>query len=211
MNTILDALNWRYAVKRFDAEKKLSSQQVEDVLQAAVLTPSSYGLQPYKIVVVENKDLRDRLQAASHGQPQVTDASHFLVLCGRKDFNHEYLQDYIERIALQRNTTADTMSGFLKMMEGHLFGKFTEQDRKEWIAKQVYIVLGNIMTACAAMEIDTCPMEGLDSAEYDKILDLDEQNLFTALACPIGYRSTEDKYAGLPKFRYPQAELVVKQ
>ena len=208
MNKIIEDLNWRYACKKFDANKKLSDKQLETVLEALRLTPSSYGIQPWKFVLVEDISLREKLVAASWGQEQVKDASHLLVLCAPLNVDEELMQNYIDDMAKTRNQAKEELDGFKGMIM-----KLTERDtekNKAWANNQVYIALGNLMTVCAHLKIDCCPMEGFKPSQYDEILGLKERGLRSVLVAPIGFRDSDDKYIAIPKVRFSQDQLVIK-
>ena len=206
---ILAALNKRYATKKFDQRKKIPSQHVDTILEAVRLTPTSYGLQLMKIVVVENESTRAKLVPHSYGQEQVIEASHLLILCREKEVDQSHISAYISNIASTRNTSEITLDGFKNMMTNSILG-MSEESRKIWMNKQVYIALGNLLTICALLEIDACPMEGFDSDEYDRILELPEKNLNAVLAIPIGYRSEDDSNAGHKKVRRSTSDFIIK-
>jgi nitroreductase / dihydropteridine reductase len=207
MKDIIQKLNWRYATKQFDSQKKLSQDQLNTILTAGQLSPSSYGLQPWKFLVINNSQIRESLKAASWGQSQITDSSHLLVFCTRTDLNNDYIDNYVGEIEKASNLPAGTMKGFADMMKGAIANKTAEQITA-WSTKQTYIALGMVMSACADLEIDSCPMEGFDASSYDKILGLSEKNLTASVVLPVGYRSSEDKNAPKPKFRFPLEEVV---
>lgn len=204
---ILEDLNWRYATKEFDATKKVSEEDFNAIMESLRLSPSSFGLQPWKFVVVKNDEKRKELVAHSWGQKQVSEASHLIVLCSHKEFGKEQVQDYINHMAEVRSIDASTLDGFRDMMVGFLEGKTPEQ-RDIWMRNQIYIALGNLMTACAVMRIDACPMEGFLPQKYSEVLGLEEMGLNPVLVCPIGYRSEDDKYAVAAKVRYSTEELM---
>ena len=206
-NSIIEALNWRYATKKFDATKKLSEDQLNLILEAARLTPSSYGLEPWKFVVVTNPEIRAKLVAAAWHQSQITEASHLLVLCARTDVNIEYVDQYQQRIEHSNGMPAGAMSGLGDMIRGSV-GARTPEEIINWNAKQVYIALGEIMVACALNNIDSCPVEGFDAASFDEILGLKEMDLTATVVLPIGFRSAADTSAKRPKQRKPIEELV---
>lgn len=206
-NSIIEALNWRYATKKFDPSKKLSEDQLNLILEAARLTPSSYGLEPWKFVVVTNPEIRAKLVAAAWHQSQITEASHLLVLCARTDVNIEYVNQYQQRIEQASGRPAGAMSGLGDMIRGSV-GARTPEEIINWNAKQVYIALGNIMTVCALNNIDSCPVEGFDAASFDEILGLKEMDLTATVVLPIGFRSAEDTSAKRPKQRKEMNQVV---
>lgn len=208
MKNILDALNWRYATKGFDANKKVTEKDLETIQEAFRLTASSYGLQPWKLVVVENNELRQKLVEHSWGQRQVVDASHLLVLCRPSKFSMSHIDTYLDSICKIRGTSRSDLEWFENMMKGTL-GSFDETSINTWMEKQVYIALWNMMTVCAEMEIDSCPMEWFVRAKYDEILWLTDLGLSSVVLLPIWYRSEKDHYATTPKVRFDEKDLIV--
>jgi len=206
--SIVEDLKWRYATKEFDNSKKLSSEQLENVFESLRLSTSSFGLQTWKFVVVETPSLREQLLEHSWKQKQVVDASHLIVLCIPTDFGKDHIAKYVESTAQIRGVGLDTLDGYQKMMEGFV-SKKDEKSLEIWMTNQVYIALGHLLTACAAMRIDACPMEGFISKEYDRILALGEKKLKSVLVCPIGFRNEADKYASAKKVRFPKEELFI--
>ncbi|MCW3462794.1 NAD(P)H-dependent oxidoreductase [Chitinophaga nivalis] len=204
---ILEKLEWRYAVKKFDSTKKLSAAQLDRVIAATRLSASSYGLQPYKILVIENPAVREQLKAASWGQPQITDASQLIVFARYNDLNESHVDDYTNNIAATRNINPEDLAGFAGMMKGTV-NNLDEQGKATWTAKQAYIALGTLLTAAAAEGIDACPMEGFNAAQYDEILGLKEKGLATAVIAAIGFRAADDEMQHAKKVRKPIAELV---
>ena len=208
MNT-LESLNWRYATKKFDANRTLTDVQVDQLLEAGNLAASSYGLQPYKLLVIKNQDLQDQLVAHSYNQRQVADASHVIVIAARTDVNADYISAYSDRVEKTRGLDAGTMNTYRDVMVGTI-GKLSAEDLFQWSAKQTYIVLGTMMAAAAQMEIDTCPMEGFVPAKYDELLDLESKNLRSVLVLPVGYRAEDDAAQHQKKVRLPLDEIVVQ-
>jgi nitroreductase / dihydropteridine reductase len=205
---LLQQLNWRYATKGYDATKKLSPEQwamVQDVLQ---LSPSSFGLQPYKFVVVENPELRAKLREHAFNQPQVTDASHFIVFCRIDGMDQAYVDRFIELNAKVRGAELASFDGLKQMISGFV-GGLTPERFAPWADKQVYLALGNLLTSCAVMGIDASPMEGFDAAKFDEVLDLPARGLHAVVVCALGTRSPEDKYAMAKKVRYPKENLFL--
>ena len=205
---LLAALNWRYATKVFDAGKKISSETWQTLEQALVLTPTSYGLQPYKFLVVNNPAKRAELLPHSWGQKQVVDASHFVVFTARTEMKEADVDKLIRRTTDLRKLPADALNAYRGMMLGDVVNGPRGKTAHEWATRQAYIALGNLMTCAAIIGVDTCPMEGLNPAEYDRVLDLNYSGYATVVACALGYRAASDKYASLAKIRYETAELV---
>lgn len=208
MNSIIEDLSWRYACKKFDPSKKISDKDFEIILESLRLTPSSYGLQPWKFVVVKNEEKREKLIAASYNQKQVAEASHLVVLCAPTDFNASNVEAYIDNIIKTRGAHAASLEGYKNMMLGHIERLESSNKKMEWMVKQIYIALGNVMTVAATMRIDTCPMEGFSPSQYDEILGLKDKNLTSIVVCPFGYRSSEDQYAQVEKVRFNKDQLV---
>jgi nitroreductase len=203
---VLSQLAWRYAVKKFDPARKISSSDWKALEQSLVLSPSSFGLQPWKFLVIESMSLRQKLLPVSWNQSQVVDASHVVVFLIRKDLNATDVDRLIQATASARDITADSLAGFRSMML-----KFIQSpvlDVNAWADRQVYIALGTFMTTAAMMGIDTCPMEGIVPAQYDEILGLTGSGYATSVVATAGYRAVDDKYAQLAKVRYSTNEVV---
>lgn len=207
MDEYLKKLNWRYATKMFDASKKLSEEQINFLLTAAQQAPSSYGLQPWKFVVVTNPELRTKLRIAAYNQPQITDASHLIVLCTQRDMTPAQIQKYVDSVADTRGMSQESLAGLKGMME-NVTGGMTTQQRFDWNKRQVYLALGFLMSAAALQEIDTCPMEGFDAAQFDEILGLKGTDYAATVLCPVGFRDPSDKYIDAKKVRYSLDEIV---
>lgn len=208
-NELLAALNWRYATKVFDATKKIPSDVWDALEKSLVLTPTSYGLQPYKFLVVQNPAVRAALLPNSWGQKQVVDCSHFVVFLARTDMKEADIDNFIQRtVAVRKMPSAEVLAGYRGMMLGDVVNGPRGKIAHEWASRQCYIALGNLMTCAAVVGVDACPMEGIAPPEYDKILMLENSGYKTVVACALGYRAASDKYAGLAKVRYEKKELV---
>ena len=207
---LLTQLNWRYATKQFDSQRKISPQDWATLEESLVLTPSSFGLQPWKFIVVADQTTREKLVAASWGQRQVVDASHLVVFTIKRNLSEQSIEAYVNRIAEVRGVTRDSLAGYRDMMVGSIIQGRDEVARKHWASNQVYLALGNFLTSAALLGIDACPMEGIEPAQYDNILGLDSQDLGTVVVATAGYRATSDKYAGAKKVRFPKAEVLVE-
>ncbi|NSL89032.1 NAD(P)H-dependent oxidoreductase [Chitinophaga sp. Mgbs1] len=204
---IIEQLEWRYSTKKFDAAKKLSKEQLDRVLAATRLSASSYGLQPYKILVVENPAVRERLKAASWGQPQITDASHLVIFARVDNFNESHVDEYTNHIAQVRSINPEDLASFGAMMKGTV-NSLTPEKSAAWTSKQAYLALGTLLTAAAAEGIDTCPMEGFDASQYDEILELKEKGLATVVIAGLGFRQEDDPMQHAIKVRKPMEKLV---
>ncbi len=205
---LIEHLQWRYATKKFDATKTIPPAIWTALEDTLVLTPSSYGLQPWKFLVITNKQLREQLQPLSWNQAQVTDCSHFVVFTIKKNLTADHIDRFIARTAKVRGINEESIASFRKIMVDNVVYGSLSLTVNEWAARQVYISLGNFMTSAAMLGVDTCPMEGLEPANYDKLLGLPEKGFATVVACAAGYRSEEDKYETLAKVRFPKAEVL---
>jgi nitroreductase len=210
MNNINEALTWRYATKVFDTSKTISESDLQTILEAGNLAPTSYGLQPFRIVHVVDKELRMKLREVSYGQAQVTDAAALLVIAIRTDIDAAYVDAYIARIAAIRNMPVEALAGFADMMKGAVAAR-TLEARNAWSAKQSYIALGTMVATAATLGIDTCPMEGFDTAALDSLLELEKYNLASVAYLSLGYRSDADQSAGYKKVRLGMDEFVIEK
>ncbi|THV59097.1 NAD(P)H-dependent oxidoreductase [Flagellimonas alvinocaridis] len=206
MNNILEHRTWRYATKKFDASKKISHQDLETLLEATRLSASSYGLQPYHVFVITDPEIREKLKPVSWNQTQIKDASHLIVFAHATDFGEELVDDFITNLSDTRDIPLDGLNGYAEMMKSNLLGLPTDV-KASWAGKQVYIALGNALQAAAELQIDTCPMEGFQPEEYNRILGLTDKNLNAAVVLAVGYRSQEDETQHLPKVRKSKEEL----
>lgn len=205
---ILSALNWRYACKVFDPAKKIPEETWAALEQSLVLTPSSFGLQPWKFLVIQDAELREKLVPHSWHQRQVADASHLVVLAVPKVMPESHIDVNILRMAEVRGGTPDALIGFRKMVTGFRDGLEAKGQTEQWAKLQSYIALGQFMLAAALLGVDTCPMEGFVAAKFDEILGLDAQGWTTAVLCPAGYRHEDDRYAALPKVRFAPSDVI---
>lgn len=205
---LIDALHWRYAVKSFDPERKIIDADWRALEQALVLSPSSYGLQPWKFFVVQNTDLREHLQQLSFNQTKVTECSHYVVFAARTDIKEADVTRLIERTAEIRRMEVSELAGYQKVIVGDLVKGPRNKIAEHWAARQTYIAMGVLLTAAAAMGIDAGPMEGIEREKYDEALNLKGSGYTTLAACALGYRSADDKYSEAPKVRYPAEEVI---
>lgn len=205
---LLERLQWRYATKQFDASRTIAPDDWAALEEALVLSPSSFGLQPWTFLVVQNPAVRQQLQAASWRQSQVVDASHFVVLTVRTQIDQAYIAAFIAQTAQARGLAPEMLAPYQQMITGSVLQGLDEAGRLAWASRQIYIALGNLLTSAALLGIDACPMEGLDPAAYDRILNLESQGLKTVVACALGYRAETDGYAGLPKVRFTKDQVI---
>ena len=206
-NDLLAALRFRYATKAFDPARKIPTETWDAFEKSLVLTPSSFGLQPWKFLVVENPEIREKLKAASWNQPQLIDASHLVVLTARTDLTQADIDSWIARLSEIQGTPIEALAGLSGMISS-FSSAMTPAEKQAWNTRQVYIALGQLMTSAAVLGIDSCPLEGISPADYDTILGLPGTGYATAVACALGYRSPEDKYAVAPKARFPDAQVI---
>lgn len=206
---IIESLQWRYATKKFDASKKLSSTQLQTLKEAFNLTATSYGLQALSLVIVENTEIREQLVAHSFNQRQVADASHLLVICYPIDYNGKDVAKYFDLIQDVRNTPEETIKPFKEFLINDFDTKTTESKHNSFI-KQTYIALGNLLNVCAIEKIDSCPMEGFIPSKYDEVLGLETKNLKSALLLPVGFRADDDYMSKEKKVRKPLSETIIE-
>ena len=206
MQQVIDDLNWRYATKKFDASKKLSNEQLGALKESIRLSASSYGLQAYKVLIIENPAVREKLMEASYGQRPIVDASHLFVFCSYTKVDEVLVNQYMDLIATTRDTDRSSLNPFAAGIIGSLQHK-SEEDIITWTSKQTYIALGQLMHTCATLKIDSLPMEGFNPKAYNEILGLDEQNLTTTLACPVGFRHDDDASQFKKKVRKSNNDL----
>ncbi|MGJ8675968.1 MAG: NAD(P)H-dependent oxidoreductase [Akkermansiaceae bacterium] len=204
---LIDGLDWRYATKEFNSEKKIPAEILSQIGESLVLTPSSFGLQPWKFIIVENQEVKDSLVEHSWGQQQVANCSHLLVFCAKDEMLQEDIEAWLSCLVETRGVSRESLEGYAGMMSGFFSAMDTEQTFS-WAKNQVYIALGQLMTSTALLGIDACPMEGIIKDEYDRILELKDTAYSAVVACPIGYRSENDKYAELAKARFTKKQVI---
>ncbi len=205
---LLQALEWRYATKMFDPARKIPAETWAALETSLILTPSSYGLQPWKFLVITDPALRETLLPHAYRQRQVVDASHLVVMAVKKKLAEEDVDRFLHRIVELRGGTADALMGLRKVILGDVITGERSRHATEWAIRQAYIALGQFMAACALLGVDTCPMEGFRPDKFDEVLGLEADGLTTAVLCPAGYRSEDDRYAGLPKVRFAAEHMV---
>ncbi|MEO2050912.1 MAG: NAD(P)H-dependent oxidoreductase [Allomuricauda sp.] len=197
---------WRYATKKFDPSQKVNNSDLQKLQRAVQLSASSYGLQLYKILVIEDPELRERLKAASWNQSQITDASHLFVFCNYTDRNEQHIDDYMQLVSDTQGTPVEDLKGYADFIKQSLSG-MTDLEWHNWAEKQTYLALANLLNAAAELGIDACPMEGFEPDKYNEILGLGALGLNAALIAPIGYRSSEDHTQFRKKVRKPKELL----
>ncbi len=207
MKSMIDALQWRYATKAFDASKKLTTEQIDLLLEAVRLSPSSFGLQPWKIIVVTNSEVREKLRQAGYGQAQFTDASHVIIFASKRELSDLDVDEFIGLTARERGIPTSELGEYAGMMKQFLSGLSGEK-RIEWASRQAYLGLGVLLATAAHEEIDACPMEGFDPSAFDEILGLKEKGLTACVVATVGFRSEKDQTAQLSKVRFSKKEII---
>lgn len=207
-DVLLAQLRWRYAVKKFDPTRKIAPDDWRTLEEALVLTPSSYGLQPWKFIVITDPATKQRLVPLSYNQSQIVDGSHVVVFCIHKSLKTEHVDAHIARNAELRGVTAESLAKYRDRMVADVVEGSRSWRVNEWAANQTFIALGNFMTAAALLAIDTCPMEGFEPTKYDRELGLSKRGLASSVVCVAGYRAADDKYASIPKVRFPVESVI---
>jgi|TARA_R110000737_G_scaffold134572_1_gene165892 nitroreductase len=207
-NSIIESLEWRYAVKKYNSAKIISDSDMDILKESIRLTPTSYGLQPFQVLIIEDKEIRKQLLEKSFGQTPVLDASHLIVFAANRNININHVDDYMGNVAKTRKLKMEQTKGFGDFIKGAI-APMTENDFISWNTKQTYIALGFLMHTAAELRIDATPMEGFNSAGFDEILGLTERGLTSTIICPVGYRSTEDKNQFQAKVRKEQDDLFI--
>lgn len=202
---LLEQLNWRYAVKRFDPNRRLDDATWNALEQALILTPSSYGLQPWKFIVITDEAFKAQLPAISWNQKQPQDCSHMVVLAAKETMDAGYVDDFMESVVSTRGLADDAMSGYRRVLVSTIENMDAHLD---WNARQVYIALGQLMLAAAMLGVDTCPMEGIVALEYDRLLGLAGTGYATVVGCAVGYRHPEDAQATAKKVRFASETMI---
>jgi nitroreductase len=202
---LVDTLRWRYAVKRFDSSRKLDEATWATLEQCMVLTPSSFGLQPWKFLVIRSPEVKSKLPSISWNQSQPGDCSHMVVFAAMKEVSEEYVASFIARIGGTRGVPPESLAGYKQMIQG--FMKNMHGQHLHWSKNQVYLALGQLLANAAVLGIDACPMEGIVQSEYDKLLGLEGTNFTSVVGCALGFRHAEDKYAAAAKVRFEAKEV----
>ncbi|CAM3862742.1 MULTISPECIES: NAD(P)H-dependent oxidoreductase [Flavobacterium] len=206
MSTFLESQNWRYATKKFDNTKKITNDDLENLKEAIRLSTSSYGLQPYQVLIIENPEVRAQLQPASWGQTQIVDASHLFVFANIVDIQENHIDDYLNNMAKTRNLKLEDLKGYSDFMKSKII-PLPKESKAIWASKQTYLAIANLMNAAADLKIDVTPMEGFEPEKYNDILGLNELGLNASLVATVGYRHEEDATQHFLKVRKPNEEL----
>jgi nitroreductase len=207
--SLLNALKWRYATKKFDTNKFISSSDIEKIKEGFNLSASSYGLQPVQLLLVHNKAIQKELVPMSMNQLQVEQASHVAVFCVKTSLDEDYVIEYFNRIKALRQTPDAILAPF----RTHIIDSFGAKSTDEivlWGAKQAYLAMGNLLAVCADLNIDACPMEGFEPEKFDTYFDLKAKGLRSVLIMPMGYRAEDDPFGAMEKVRKPLSESVTE-
>ena len=205
----IEHLKWRYATKKFDPNKLVSQEHIEGLKQAFNLTATSYGLQPIKMVLIQNKQLQEALVAHSYGQRQVVDASHLLVICIENNIDEAFITQYFKLVKKLRGTSDEVLDSFKESLVKS-FSKKEIGEVRAWATNQAYLALGNLLSYCALEKIDSCPMEGFVPAAYDQQLHLQAKGLTSVLVLPVGYRAADDMFSEMKKVRKDLKESIIE-
>ena len=208
MTNFIENQKWRYATKKFDASKKVSASDLETLKEAIQLSTSSYGLQLYKVFIIENPEVRAQLQPASWGQSQIIEASHLFVFANIVDVQDQHIDAYVQNFANTRALTVDDLKGYSDFMKSKIVSLPVDQ-KAVWTSKQTYLALANLMNAAAELKIDVTPMEGFEPEKYNEILGFNALGLNASLVAAIGYRHEEDATQHYVKVRKPKQELFI--
>ena len=208
MNKFIKDANWRYATKKFDASKKIVAEDLEILKEAIRLSASSYGLQPYKVLIIENPEIRAKLQPVAWGQSQVVDASQLVVFANMTNFGDNEIDAFIKNFTETRGITVESVQRYADFMKSKI-STLPEEQRNIWTSKQTYIALTNLMNAAAELNIDVTPMEGFEAEEFNQILGLDKLGLNAAVIATIGYRHKEDATQNYAKVRKSNEQLFI--
>jgi len=207
---IIESLQWRYATKKMNGEK-IPQDKLDRILEATRLAPSSYGLTPYNVIVVEDQELKQQLQGAAYGQTQLVDSSAVLVFATWDDITEESVDIYIQETARQRGVKPDILGEFSGMIKGTL-STMTQEQKISWAQRQAYIGLGFALVAAATEGVDSTPMEGFNPTTVDNVLGLQELGLKSVALLPLGYRDSENDYlASLKKVRWEDSKFFIKK
>lgn len=208
MTELLNSLNWRYATKKYDASRKVSAADINTLKEATKLSVSAYGLQPYKILIIENPELRAKLQQAAYGQSAITEASQLFIFAIEKNVGEKEIAKYMNNVSETRGIPVENLDGFSNMINGFVSG-LDENGRDNWAKKQAYLALSTLINTASLLKIDATPMEGFSPAQFDEILGLDKLGLTTAVIATVGYRHEEDASQHYKKVRKSDEELYI--
>jgi nitroreductase len=208
MNTFLENQNWRYATKKFDATKTITDADLNTIKEAIRLSSSSFGLQPYKIFIIENPELRAQIKDVAWGQAQVIDASHLLVFASKVNIGDEEVDDYVKNTSITREASIESLGGYANFIKSYI-KPLTEDDKNVWTSKQTYLAMGNLLNVAAELKIDVSPMEGFVPEKVNELLGLEKLGYTASLLAPLGYRHDEDATQHYKKVRKSQEDLFI--
>ena len=206
---IIESLTWRYACKKFDANRKLNKDQIDVLSMAFNLTATSFGLQPLKMLIVKNDALKEALLPHAYFQPQITTCSHLLILCIDTAFDENSIDAYFDLEKDIRGTSEEIVGKFRNQLKT-IYKKKDRQQIDTSAIYQAYISIGTLMTVCAEQQIDSCPMEGFNPVKFDEILELGKKNLRSVLLLPVGYRAEDDIMSSMKKVRKPLEQVIIE-
>lgn len=206
--TLLDVLNARYAAKKFDSSRKIDEATWNTLEEALVLSPSSYGLQPWKFIVITDAELKEELAPHAWNQPQITSCSHLVVLCAKRELGGDDVQHLMNATAEKRGVAATDLHGYASMI-GSAISNMSSDDLLNWNKRQVYLALEQFLLSCALLGVDACPMEGFSNDKFDEVLGLSD--VTSTVVAAAGFRAQDDKYGDLAKVRYAKDEVIERR
>jgi len=206
--TLLTQLNWRYATKKFNSEKKISEKEWHVLTESLRLAASSYGLQPWQFIVVQNQDIRKLLRPLSWNQSQIEECSHLVVFATLKSMTPEYIDKFIQKTADVRDGSVAKLAGYRDLMVNNLVNGPKKDTIQEWAQRQAYIAMGSLLCSAALLTVDTCAIEGLDPDAYDKVLGLENSDYATVAVVALGYRHDDDVYQHAKKVRFDHDDVI---
>ncbi len=207
-DSLISSFQWRYATKKFDPTKRISDADWKTLEQALVLTPSSFGLQPWRFLVVRDPELRAKLQPLANGQAQVVDCSHYVIFCIVKNMGRDYVKKYVSRVGEIRKQSSESLADYEEHIASGIVDGYRSLHVNAWASNQTFIALGQLLCSAALLRIDACPMEGFDKRAFDELLGLGKRGLSSVVSCALGYRLDSDKYAHAPKVRFEAKDVV---
>lgn len=216
---IIESLTWRYATKQFDPTKSIAQKDWSLLEETLRLSPSSFGLQPWKFLFIKNQEVKKQLRPASWNQSQIQDCSLLVVFTSLKKVTTQYIDKYLQSIASTRQMGIENLEDYRKMMINYLVKDENHENKDKhkdehssdalhWSQLQAYIAIGNLLTSAALLKIDACPIGGINPEQYDEILDLTDSDYATAAVVALGYRHPDDKYQHLAKVRFPKDDVI---
>ena len=205
-DSLINAFQFRYATKRFDPSRKISDEHWQAIEQSTILAPSSYGLQPWKLVVLTDQEKKNELPTITYNQQQPRDCSHFVVITVLKEMSEAYVDRYVDRIVSVRGVQKDSLVPMRRMIMNQM--SMSKGQHSSWASNQAYLALGFMLAAAALLKIDACPMEGFDVIAYNRFFGLDQTDYTTIVACALGYRAASDPFAAMKKVRFDASDMI---